>query len=89
MDEEILEKISTCDEMYVDQEATQDDEETNRTGTNRPPTAGTDVSVCARRLRMRDACALGSPDDSSDASTTFYCFAFFRGQSSARILRQK
>ena len=29
--------------MYVDQEAVPDEED-NRTGTNRPPTAGTDVS---------------------------------------------
>jgi hypothetical protein len=31
--------------MYVDQEAAQDDEENTRTGTNRPPTAGTDVNL--------------------------------------------
>ena len=30
--------------MYVDQEAVQDEDENTRTGTNRPPTAGTDVS---------------------------------------------
>jgi hypothetical protein len=29
--------------MYVDQEAVQDEED-NRTDTNRPPTAGTDVN---------------------------------------------
>jgi hypothetical protein len=29
--------------MYVDQEALQDEEENQRTGANRPPTAGTDV----------------------------------------------
>ncbi len=44
MEDEILEKISTYDEMYVDQETGQDDEENIRTGTDRPPTAGTDVS---------------------------------------------
>ena len=45
-EDEILEKISTYDEMYVDQEAVDDDDEENqRTGTNRPPTAGTDVRV--------------------------------------------
>ncbi len=42
-EDEILEKISTYDEMYVDQEALQDEEENQRTGANRPPTAGTDV----------------------------------------------
>jgi hypothetical protein len=31
--------------MYVDQEAVQDDDENTRTGTNWPPTAGTDVSL--------------------------------------------
>ncbi len=42
-DGEILERISAYDEMYVDQEAAQDEEENTRMGTNRPPTAGTDV----------------------------------------------
>jgi hypothetical protein len=40
-----LEKISNYDEMYVDQEAVQDEEENTRTDTNRPPTIGTDVSL--------------------------------------------
>ena len=43
-DGEILEKISGTDEIYVDQEAAQDEEENNRMDMNRPPTAGNDVS---------------------------------------------
>jgi hypothetical protein len=31
--------------MYVDQEAAQDDEDNTRTGANRPPSPGTDVSL--------------------------------------------
>ena len=42
-DDAILEKISSHDEMYVDQETTQDDEENNRMATNRPPSGASDV----------------------------------------------
>jgi len=31
--------------MYVDQETVQDDEENMKTGANRPPSQGTDVSL--------------------------------------------
>ena len=41
-----MEKISTYDEMYVDQEAVQDDDESTQTNSKRPPTAGTDVRLC-------------------------------------------
>lgn len=44
MDDAILEKISSHDDMYVDQETTQDDEENNRMATNRPPSGAPDVS---------------------------------------------
>ncbi len=44
-DDAILEKISSHDEMYVDQETNQDDEDNNRMGTNRPPEEGLDVSL--------------------------------------------
>jgi len=47
-DEEILERISSYDEMYVDQEAAQDEDENSRMATNRPPTVGTDVRGCFR-----------------------------------------
>ena len=36
--------------MYVDQETVQDDEENNKTGTNRPPSPATDVSLCKMKL---------------------------------------
>lgn len=44
-DETILEKIAVSDEMYVDQEIGQDENEPNRTETNRPPSPRTDVSA--------------------------------------------
>ena len=44
MDDEIFEKISIYDDMYVDQEVAQDDEENDRTSTNRLPTSETNVN---------------------------------------------
>ncbi|CAF0808236.1 unnamed protein product [Adineta ricciae] len=52
-DEEILEKISTYDEMYVDQEAVQDDDESTQTNSKRPPTVGTDVRPMTRAMLRR------------------------------------
>lgn len=44
-DDEILEKISANDQMYVDHEAFQNEEESARASVNRPPTIETDVSL--------------------------------------------
>ncbi len=53
-DDAVLEKISTHDEMYVDQETTQDEEENMRTGTtNRPPSGINDVSLL-RKLSFKN-----------------------------------
>ncbi|CAF0905057.1 unnamed protein product [Adineta steineri] len=59
-DDRILEKISTYDEMYIDQEATQDDEENLKTGGNRPPSPGTDVRPMTRAMLRRPFTALRS-----------------------------
>ncbi|CAF0803169.1 unnamed protein product [Rotaria sordida] len=59
-EDEILEKISTYDEMYVDQETAQNDEENIRTNTNRPPTAGTDIRPMTRAMLRRPFTALRS-----------------------------
>ena len=40
--------------MYVDQETNQDEEDNNRTGTNRPPEEGSDVSLLSKLyLKMK------------------------------------
>ncbi|UJR31677.1 hypothetical protein I4U23_019158 [Adineta vaga] len=52
-DDEILEKISTYDEMYVDQETVQEDDDSARKNINRPPTAGTDVRPMTRAILRR------------------------------------
>ncbi|CAF0889439.1 unnamed protein product [Adineta steineri] len=59
-DDRILEKISTYDEMYIDQEATQDDDENLKTGGNRPPSPGTDVRPMTRAMLRRPFTALRS-----------------------------
>ncbi|CAF0733393.1 unnamed protein product [Adineta steineri] len=61
-DDEILEKISTYDEMYVDQEASQDDEDNSRLNSNRPPTCGTDIRPMTRAMLRRPFTALRSSD---------------------------
>jgi len=91
MEDEILEKISTCDEMYVDQEAAQDEEENTRTGTNRPPTAGTDVRLSSKLiiLYIKNLFKIGSTHDTCYVTKTFYSYAFIRYQSSTGILWKK
>jgi hypothetical protein len=91
MEDEILEKISTCDEMYVDQEAAQDEEENTRTGTNRPPTAGTDVRLSSTSilLYIKHLFKIGSTHDTCYVTKTFYSYAFIRYQSSTGILWKK
>ncbi|CAF3038620.1 unnamed protein product [Rotaria socialis] len=69
-DEEILEKISTYDEMYVDLEAFQNDEENSRTNTNRPPTTETDIRPMTRAILRRPFTSLRSSD--SDQIPEYY-----------------
>ena len=38
-----MENISNYDEMYIDQEAAQDDDDNMKTAANRPPSPETDV----------------------------------------------
>ncbi|UJR14999.1 hypothetical protein I4U23_001976 [Adineta vaga] len=59
-EERILEKISTYDEMYIDQEAAQDDDDNMKTATNRPPSPGTDVRPMTRAMLRRPFTALRS-----------------------------
>ncbi|CAF4520338.1 unnamed protein product [Rotaria sp. Silwood2] len=57
-DDEILEKISTYDDMYVDQETAQNDEENTRTNSNRPPTAETNIRPMTRAMLRRPFTAI-------------------------------
>ncbi|CAF1052117.1 unnamed protein product [Adineta ricciae] len=59
-DEKILESISNYDEMYIDQEAAQDDDENMKTAANRPPSPGTDVRPMTRAMLRRPFTAMRS-----------------------------
>jgi len=74
--------------MYVDQEAVQDEEENTRTGTNRPPTAGTDVSLFSTFM-FRDLFKIGSTNDPCYVKKTIYSYAIISYQSSTGILWKK
>ncbi|CAF3729736.1 unnamed protein product [Rotaria sp. Silwood1] len=63
-DDEILEKISIHDEMYVDQETAQNDEENIRTNANRPPTAETNIRPMTRAMLRRPFTAIRSLNES-------------------------
>ena len=77
--------------MYVDQEAAQDDEEQLRTGTNRPPTAGNDVSTFEQPpvFTFPNHFEIGSPNDSCYAPSSIHRCSSVKQQSSTRVLREK
>lgn len=60
--------------MYVDQEAAQDDDEQFRTSTNRPPTAGNDVSAFQQHplFSFSNHFRLGSSNDSCYAPSSIH-----------------
>lgn len=64
-DDEILEKISTYDEMYVDQEVnpSDDGDDSQRSNSNRPPTVGTDIRPMTRAILRRPFTAIRSTDN--------------------------
>ncbi|CAF4386537.1 unnamed protein product [Rotaria socialis] len=69
-DDHILEKISTYDEMYVDQETTQDDDENMKTATNQSIMKGTDVRPMTRATLRRPFTAMRS--SASNQVAEFY-----------------
>ncbi|CAF1618828.1 unnamed protein product [Rotaria magnacalcarata] len=69
-DDHILEKISAYDEMYVDQETTQDDDENMKTATNQSIMEGTDVRPMTRAMLRRPFTAMRS--SASNQVAEFY-----------------